>query len=333
MLKLIPPRAGRSPNWTIRGTYLGVRVDRTAGTPDRAAARKVLARITGEIERGELSGRPELTFAAAALAYLNAGGCDRFLKPITDYFGPRTLAREVGQVEIDACAVALYPDATPATRNRQVYSPVSAILRHVGIRLNLRRPKGAEGQELTHWLTPDQARLMLANAKAIDEEFAAYLTLVLYTGARRSEALALEWATVDLTAASAFLTRTKNGKPRALHLPPPVVAALAGLEKDRRKVFRWETPSGLYKLLAKVEEACGFPIGIHMLRHTYATWMRGYAGLSPEELQRTGAWSSAKSLRRYDHIEALEVARAADALPMVDRAPGVVHKKRGASKR
>lgn len=331
MLKLIPPRAGRSPNWRVRGTYLGISVDRTAGTPDQAIARKVLARIKTEIERGELSGRQELTFAGAAVAYLNAGGSSRFLKPITDHFGPRTLARQIGQVEIDACAVALYPNATAATRNRQVYSPISAILRHAGIRLDLRRPKGAQGQELTHWLRPDQARAMLAAAADIDEEFAAYLILVLYTGARRSEALGLEWATVDLPRATAFIDKTKNGRPRAIHLPPPVVAALAQLDKTRRRVFRWHTPSGLYKLLAKVEQACGFPIGIHMLRHTYATWMRLYAKLTPEELQRLGAWSDPKSVRRYDHVEAIEIARAADALPDIESATRGDRKKEGLS--
>jgi hypothetical protein len=37
-LKLVPPRTDRSPNWRIRGTYLSVTVDRTAGTPKRAIA-------------------------------------------------------------------------------------------------------------------------------------------------------------------------------------------------------------------------------------------------------------------------------------------------------
>ncbi len=31
-LKLIPPREGKSPNFTVRGTYLGQYVDRSAGS-------------------------------------------------------------------------------------------------------------------------------------------------------------------------------------------------------------------------------------------------------------------------------------------------------------
>jgi hypothetical protein len=41
-LELIPPRQGRkagnSPNWRVRGTYLGTYVDRTTGTSKRGTA-------------------------------------------------------------------------------------------------------------------------------------------------------------------------------------------------------------------------------------------------------------------------------------------------------
>lgn len=52
-LKLIPPREGKTPNWSVNGTYLGVYVDRSARTNKRAIALQVLKKIEGEIERGE----------------------------------------------------------------------------------------------------------------------------------------------------------------------------------------------------------------------------------------------------------------------------------------
>jgi hypothetical protein len=39
-IKLIPPRKGKSPYWTIRGTYLGYYVDRSTGASKRAVARQ-----------------------------------------------------------------------------------------------------------------------------------------------------------------------------------------------------------------------------------------------------------------------------------------------------
>jgi hypothetical protein len=39
-IKLIPPKAGRSSNFRVRGTYLGIAVDRSTETSDKAKARK-----------------------------------------------------------------------------------------------------------------------------------------------------------------------------------------------------------------------------------------------------------------------------------------------------
>ena len=42
-LKLVPPRKGKSPNFTIRGSYLGIAVDKSSGTHKRSVAHTVLA--------------------------------------------------------------------------------------------------------------------------------------------------------------------------------------------------------------------------------------------------------------------------------------------------
>jgi len=152
-LKLCPPRAGKSPNWTIRGSYLGIRVDQTTGTADGKLARKVLAKVKGDIERGAFSRPGAPTFAAAALRYVESGADERFILKLADHFGEMPLAR-IDQAAIDAAAIALYPRATPATRNRQVYSPMSAILKAAGVADRLKRPKGGRGAK----------RLFLPNA-------------------------------------------------------------------------------------------------------------------------------------------------------------------------
>src|SRR6185369_12348086 len=142
-LKLIPPRAGKSPNFSIRGTYLGVHVDRTAGTPEQRVAAKALKKTREAIERGEYRCGPEVapqpvaTFADAALAYLRAGGEIRFLRPIINLQGIFALCdkplAEIDQIAIDNAARALYPDAPATTVNRQFYTPVSAVLKRAGI--------------------------------------------------------------------------------------------------------------------------------------------------------------------------------------------------------
>src|SRR5579862_9597410 len=101
-LKLFPPRPGKTPNWTIRGSYMRVSVDRSSGTPKRSAAQLELGRIEKAIERGDYPPRPPVkvapTFLTAAVAYLKAGGAKRGLKALIRHFGETPL------VEIDQAA-------------------------------------------------------------------------------------------------------------------------------------------------------------------------------------------------------------------------------------
>src|SRR3990167_9744772 len=108
-LKLIPPRTGKSPYWTIRGTYLGRYVNRSSGAGKRAVAGQVLKKIERDIERGEFAERGEPTFASAAAAYMKAGGERTYLKKLLEHFGDKKLS-QIDQTEIDAAAVALYSE-------------------------------------------------------------------------------------------------------------------------------------------------------------------------------------------------------------------------------
>src|SRR5690349_18865938 len=72
-LKLVPPQEGRSPNWRIRGTYLGTYVDRSAGTARKELAAKELARLRVEIECGRYAPTSGPTFLEAAHLYLRSG--------------------------------------------------------------------------------------------------------------------------------------------------------------------------------------------------------------------------------------------------------------------
>src|SRR6185503_155207 len=123
--RLFPPKAGRTPNWRIRGTYLGQRVDRTTGTPKRAVALQALRKLEREIESGEFSQPGEPTFIDAALAYVKAGGERRYIKKLVEHFGATPISR-IDQAAIDGAAFALYPRGAAATRNRQVYTVVSS---------------------------------------------------------------------------------------------------------------------------------------------------------------------------------------------------------------
>lgn len=320
-LKLESPKPGRSPNWRIRGTYLGVHIDRSAGSPDRRVAAAALKSIKEQIERGAIQPNTGPHFEGAAISYLHAGGDGRFMKPLFAYWG-KTPLHAIDQPALDACAATLYPNGTPATRNRQVYTPVLAVLHHAGHATTLRRPKGGNGERRAHFLTPEQLFRLIDAAEAIDGELGCFFTFLPYTGVRLSEALGLLCADVDLSRATAFVRDTKNGDPRMVHLPPVVVTALAnhprGLNREGR-VFRWTKGQRLNDLMHKAYEAAGVPHGnapAHGLRHTYATLMRKYGGADDRDLLDTGAWRHRQSVQGYVHTDVSDAARKADKLPV-----------------
>jgi integrase len=317
-LKLIPPR--KSPYWSVRGTYLGRYVDRSTKARKRAVAAKVLAGIERQIERGEFAEPGEPTFASAAAAYMKAGGERKYVRRLLHHFGNVPLSH-IDQSAVDAGAVALYPSGSAATRNRQVYTPISAIMRHAGIRLDLRRPKGAGGGKQTAWLWPEQAEAIFEEAEKLNPEFRALLVVLCYTGLRLSEALGLTWDNVRLADGYAYIPDTKNDEPRAVFLPPVAVAAIANTKVDGRgRLFRYSKSGHLYELLKVAAFRAGVTLpgrsAFHLFRHTYATWMRRYAGADSQALISTGAWKDRKSVDRYTHTIVSEEAQRAALLPV-----------------
>jgi len=344
-LKLIPPRPGKTPYWSVRGTYLGQYVDRSTKARKRSIAAKFVRQWEEEIERGEFAPRGELDFAVAAINYMKAGGERRYLTPLIKHFG-QTPLRQIKQASIEHASDALYPDATAATKNRQVFSPISAILKHAGPEYDfkLRRPRGSRGRVITRWLWPEQAFAIFAGAAKIDAEFEILLRFLCYTGCRISEALALTCNEVRLSEAFAYVRTSKNGDPRAVYLPDHLVAALAnhprGLERGNQRIFRFHRGGGLRNHLTaacalasglpkpKREKRSGQPIrqphdldwvNFHTFCHTYATWMRRFGGLDTKGLVGTGRWRSEQSASRYAHVVMGEDAKAADRLPSAVR--------------
>jgi integrase len=350
-LNLRPPRADKTPNYEIRGTYLGVRVEVSSGTHKRSLALKQLRKIEECIEQhGQYpapepksrSGEP--TFLSAAIRYLQDGGSKRYVAPLIKYFR-ETLLSDIGQAAIDAAAVAIYPNVTPATRARQVYTPASAILHHaLGEKCpEIRRPKGADGRRKTDFLWPDAAFAIILEADKIDAEFGLYLRLLLYTGIRKSEGLNLLSADVKPEERAAWLRTSKNEDPRMLRLRQDIVMPLLEHLRDHsaERLFRFKDGGYFkHKLMRAKLAVCGIDcpktrpkgwkvpphrlsfVGFHTFRHTWATWMRRYAGTDIKGLVATGNWRDEGSASRYSHVVAREEWDRVDSLPTMGNSRG-----------
>jgi integrase len=374
-LSLVPPKAGRTPNWHVRGAYLGVNVNRSAGTPEKRIALKFKRLIQMAIEQGsykpvepDVAAEAPVTFLAAAIGYMKGGGERSFLKPIIEHTGPYAIRDraidKITQLDIDNLADALYPSATPQTRNRQVYTPVAAVVHAAGIERKFKRPKGWRGKKSKSKLEPDQAFALLDSAEQIDAEFGLLCYTLLYTGRRIGETLNTKLRNLNLHRAELYLRDTKNGEAVTIHLPPVVVRKFRTIparqvrphkaNADRRltrgeagrsqfdagvpflkrhpdeRIFRFHQGGHLRDLLAEAMKraSLSFPRrqrGFHLFCHTYATWMVRYGKLDNFGLARTGRWKDPRSAEAYLHMVAGEEAKLADVLPTPNPIKRVEH--------
>ena len=154
----------KSPHWIIRGTVRRVRVEESSGTSDKRIAEEIRAKREAQILAESVYGRrATATFAAAALSYLEAGGNKKFLEPVIKHFGTIPLAK-IDQDAIDHGARKLYPLVSPSTRNRQFYTPTSAVLKHAAKRgwcsaMILERPRTPPSR--FRWLTLEEANRLI----------------------------------------------------------------------------------------------------------------------------------------------------------------------------
>lgn len=322
---LFPPKPGRSPFYRVRGTEFGIRLNRSTQTSDKREAQQFLAKWRQEAKQQSLAGpakKAVATFASAALAYMRADHSPRFLAPLIRHFAETALSG-IDQRAIDEAASKLYPGASAPTRNRQVYSPISAVMRHAGVIIPIRRPKGSSGTPRTGFLSTEEAFALLGAAKQAHPRFGALLTFLLYTGVRLSEALRIKWVDIDFERASALVGKTKNGQPITVNLPPVVLAELRAIHGRNsggpERVFRLTKSGRLYGLLADAAERSGVDLpersAFHILRHSHATWRRLYTGADTSALVQTGLWKSRNAAAVYEHLDVSAEAKKSDLLP------------------
>ncbi len=321
-LKLL--RRHKSPNWYVRGSIRGLRVDESTGLSDRKAAQEYLSLREAELVRESIHGPQSVkTFAEAALSYMEAGGEREHLKPIIEELGTTRLALirpdTIDQVAKKFTRSRSGKARSPATLNRRVYTPISAVLHHAAgrgwcPRPVIERPKQPEGR--VRWINRDEAERLIEAAAPHLQPLVIFLLL---TGARLSEALYLNWREVDLDAARVSLLETKNGESRGVPLHPRVIKALRALPHREGPVFRrpdgapyasrgglggGQIKTGWAGMLRRSGLGNFRP---HDCRHTWATWHYA-ANRDVFGLMRLGGWKSEKMVARYAHTNPDDLA-------------------------
>lgn len=293
----------RGEIWHFRGTVAGRRLRGSCRTADKATAQRVAAERETQEWKGRLDGPSAvLTFAKAALLYRSGGHSDRFLDRIEDYWKDR-LVRDITAGAVRQAAMALYPQASAATRNRCVIVPTQAVINNAArfdycSRLSVERfPVARREKQPATWAW------VQAFMRVAPPHLGALAGFMFLTGARISEALAVTWDDVDFSTARVKIRQSKlYGEERMAHLPPPLVVAMANCRRDRPNVFRYVSRGAASKSWDSVIERAKLPhLSPHACRHGFATAML-HAGVDPVTTAKRGGWKDTHQLfKTYGH--------------------------------
>jgi integrase len=284
----------RGKIWHYRGTVAGRRIRGSAKTSDQAIAARTAAEIEAREWKCNFDGpQSVLTFAQAAMLYRKSGKPTRFLDRIEDHWKD-TLVKDIKPSSIRQMAMALYPKDTNATRNRAAIIPCRAIINFAAdselcpyIRVKLFKVEKKIRPAFTlEWVD--------AFCKHATPHIGALVLFMFATGARISEALAVQWDNVDFTARTALIPKSKIGEQRLVHLPPRLIAALANLPRAaNRPVFFYRRRGDLHNKWDAIIEAAGIKrMTAHSGRHGFAT--TALQTMDPKTAAWLGGWKSVR---------------------------------------
>lgn len=297
----------------------GRRIRRSLKTRDPKRAEEARAQTEARLWKVNVYGPDAVyTFDECALAYAEDGGEARFLMPVTKAFVGRKL-RDITPKEIRDAARKTYPNASPATRNRQFIIPARAVINY-GHSQGWCAPIRVEAFAVEKPKRQTVDRSYLDKLRPHMPEHAFALLLFLHTTGRRvGDATGLTPADVDLENRVAVIGKTKNGDPAIAHLTKEVAELISGLEPRHGLVFGYVDRSGVYSALRRACKRADMPyLGTHQIgRHSFNTALHN-AGFSIPEI---GQASGAKSLRLLSETYIHPNESGARAAQLFDKNP------------
>lgn len=302
----------RGAIYYARGTVAGEHIRESTQCRRKVDAEEWARRREREILARHTEGpAARLTLAEAALDYMNAGGEGRFLRPILEHFGPDYLLRDLDNAAVNAAEAEIYPNAKPATVNRQLITPLRAVLNFAAEdgRTPLRKLRTRKGDVArTRWLRPAEAEALLDHA---GDNLRPLLACYMGTGARVSELLRAGAHDFHPATGEIWLDDTKTDNPRMLRMPARARDLLLAAGIPAEGPLMRKSPGGdPYTLRprqvpfiaafrrARRDAGLGSDVTPHVLRHTWATWYyaqtRDFGGLLD-----LGGWTVADMANRY----------------------------------
>lgn len=234
------------------------------------------------------------------------------------------------RADLDALIQSLLADHKPASINRLV-----VVLRHLfnlaraweipGVQANptqgigLLRENNQRDRYLTH---ADLQRLFTEIDRRPNPMLRPIITMLVLTGARRSEVLQARWEQIDLKRRLWRIPEPKSGRTRYV----PISETLSKmLERLGTQDSPWLFPNprtgrpfrNINDTWATLRRRAGLPeVRIHDLRHSYASFLIN-AGHSLYEVQKLLGHSQIKTTQRYAHLSQERLLEASNHVGQV----------------
>jgi len=281
---------------------------KSLGTQDEKLARSIYREIQREALKGKLLSLEKVNrirLSEFTTIYINSRQGKSPKTVTADNLALRLLRDALGDVlteTIDRQKIDKFKRVCAARKVKPV--SINGYLRH--IKAALRYAEEEEhikkcprivmlpvGEKLPRVLSVEEINALLGKAPG---ELARYITFLLWTGARRSEAVNLRHS--DVKGDYLILRHTKGGKERIV---PLLDATKGAIGHGNGYVFaRWH-PDTLTKQFHALALGCGITARLHDLRHSAATYML-MSDIDIRTVQEILGHASISTTMLYTHV-------------------------------
>jgi integrase len=199
-------------------------------------------------------------------------------------------------------AMTLYPKAGNATRNRQAIVPCQAVINNAAedeLCSHIRVKRFKVEKKIKPPFTLEWVDAFCQHAPP---HLAALVLFMFATGARISEALAVQWEHVNLRDRTIPIPKSKLAEQRIVNPPPRVLAAIANLPRsNHRPVFFYRKRGDMHNKWNTVIKAAGIKrMTAHSGRHGFAT--TALQKMDPKTAAWLGGWKNIRLfMETYAH--------------------------------
>lgn len=280
---------------------------RSTGLTSKKQAQEEAEAFVARIKVGKLRGYDaDLQLYEAIDSYEAAGKGSRFLDKLAANWGQLKI-RTIRPAWVRAHAKDLYPNVLPSTLNRQVITPLQAVINHAyqaedGRQIKIE--KFAIDPKKKQAVDADWHKLFAEHAVSFG--MAAMARFMFETAARVSEACRVQPEDIDLGARTVMLTKTKT-KPRITRISPTMATMLERLMSEPRVmnrlnkksvngVFGYSTRHAVYNGWKTTCDRAGIAYSPpHSSgRVSFATELVVRKGIDPVTAAKLGGWASPK---------------------------------------